>query len=175
MTFPVLLAAAALALALLAIALYRRFGVRGRVVESDARVARPARVLRSARHGLSGKPDYLVEERGRVVPVELKPGRRAVTPWLRDVVQLAAYCLLIEETEPRFAGYGYLRYADRTFRIDFTETLREELLRTLAALRADLTASDADPNHADARRCARCALVSACGRPVRAPGREGRA
>lgn len=167
---PLLLVGAAVALAVLSLVMYRRFGVRGHVVESDARVARPARVLRSARHGLSGKPDYLVEEHGRVAPVELKPGRRAATPWLRDVVQLAAYCLLIEEVDPRFAGYGYLRYADRSFRIDFTDTLREQLLLTLAALRADLAAADVDPNHADARRCARCALVSACGRPVRGAG-----
>ncbi|HEX6535130.1 MAG TPA: Dna2/Cas4 domain-containing protein [Gemmatimonadaceae bacterium] len=166
MTLPLLLAAVAAVLAVLSAVLYRRFGVRGRVVASDARVARPARVMRSARHGVSGKPDYLVEERGRVVPVELKPARRAEKPWLRDVVQLAAYCLLLEEIEPRFAGYGYLRYADRTFRIDFTDTLREELLRTLAALRADLAAADVEPNHADPRRCARCALIAACGRPI---------
>lgn len=167
----VALALVAIAFAALSLALFRRAGVRGRVVASDVRVAAPARVLRSAHHGLSGKPDYLVEERGRIVPVELKPTRRSTTPWLRDVVQLAAYCLLLEETEPRFAGYGYLRYADRTFRVDFTTSLREELLRTLAALRADLVAPDVDPGHEDPRRCARCALVSACGRPVRARGR----
>jgi CRISPR-associated exonuclease Cas4 len=165
MTVALLLAAAVILLAA-SVFLYRRFGIGGRVVASDSVVARRTRVLRSARYGVSGKPDYLVEERGRIVPVELKPTRRSATPWLRDVVQLAAYCLLIEETEPRFAGYGYLRYADRTFRIDFTESLRAELLRTVAALRADLTAPDVDPNHDDSRRCARCSLVQVCGKQV---------
>jgi CRISPR-associated exonuclease Cas4 len=160
-----LLLAAVIALAV-SVLLFRRFGIGGRVVASDSGVARRARVLRSARYGISGKPDYLVEERGQIVPVELKPTRRSATPWLRDVVQLAAYCLLVEETEPRFAGYGYLRYANRTFRIDFTESLRAELLRTVAALRADLTASDVDPNHDDSRRCARCSLVQVCGKQV---------
>jgi CRISPR-associated exonuclease Cas4 len=146
--------------------LYRRFGVGGRVRSSDAGVSRQARVLRSARLGLAGKPDYLVEENGRVLPVELKPARRSATPWLRDVVQLAAYCALLEEIEPRFAGYGYLRYADRTFRIDFTESLRSELLRTLADLREDLLAADVAPNHGDPRRCARCSLVVQCGQAI---------
>lgn len=168
MTTVLALAAAALALALLSVLLHRRFGVSGRVVASDVGLARPARVLRSAHYGLSGKPDYLIEEQGRIAPVEVKPTRRASRPWLRDVVQLAAYCMLLEEIEPRFAGYGYLRYAGRTFRIDFTASLRDELLRTLAALRADLTASDVDPGHDDPRRCARCSLVTACGKAVSA-------
>ena len=165
---PVLAALLVVALGLAAAAwlLYRRVGLSGRVVASDAGVARPARVLRSARYGISGKPDYLVEEHGRVAPVELKPSRRADAPWLRDVVQLAAYCLLVEETDPRFAGYGYLRYATRTFRIDFSDSLRAELLRTAEALRADLSAGDVDPNHADAGRCVRCALVTVCGKSL---------
>ena len=168
MTIVVALAVAALVLGVASFLLLRRSGMRGRVVASDSVVARPAAVLRSARYGIAGKPDYLVEERGRVVPVELKPSRRSDSPWLRDVVQLAAYCLLLEEVEPRFAGYGYLRYAGRTFRIDFTDSLRSELLGTIADMRADLSSHDVSPNHRDPRRCARCMLVRACGRAVRA-------
>ncbi len=167
MIWVVVLVVVAALLALAALILQRRSGISGRVLASDAHLARPVRVLRSARHGLSGKPDYIVVEHGKRAPVELKPARRARSPWLRDVVQLAAYCLLLEETSDDFAGYGYLRYRDRTFRIDFTDSLRAEVLRTLAALRADLGAADVDANHRDPRRCARCALVVACGRPVR--------
>jgi len=157
---------AAIVLGAVSVMLLRRSGLRGRVVASDSVVSRPSRVLRSARHGIVGKPDYLIEERGHIVPVELKPSRQSDSPWLRDVVQLAAYCLLLEETEPRFAGYGYLRYAHRTFRIDFTDRVRGELLRTIAEMRADLTADDVPPNHHDPRRCARCMLVRVCGRAV---------
>ncbi len=166
MTSAFLLLVVAMLLALVSVLLFRRFGITGRVVASDSGVARPTRVMRSARYGLSGRPDYLVEEQGRIAPVELKPTRRSARPWLRDIVQLAAYCLLLEETEPRFAGYGYLRYAGRTFRIEFTESLRAELLRTLAALRADLAAADVDPSHNDAARCARCPLVPVCGKHI---------
>jgi CRISPR-associated exonuclease Cas4 len=164
----VALAVAALVFAVASYLLLRRSGLRGHVIASDSVVARPSTVLRSARYGIAGKPDYLVEERGRVAPVELKPSRRSDSPWLRDVVQLAAYCLLLEEVEPRFAGYGYLRYAGRTFRIDFTDSLRRELLGTIADMRADLSSDDVSPNHSDRRRCARCMLVRACGRPIRA-------
>ena len=157
---------AAVVLGIVSVMLLRRSGLRGRVVASDSVVSRPSKVLRSARYGIVGKPDYLVEEQGRIAPVELKPSRESDSPWLRDVVQLAAYCLLLEEMEPRFAGYGYLRYASRTFRIDFTDRVRGELLRTIADMRADLTAADVAPNHHDPRRCARCMLVRVCGRAV---------
>lgn len=166
MTIVLALGAAAIVLGLLSVRLLRRSGVRGRVVASDSVVSHPSRVLRSARHGIAGKPDYLIEERGRIAPVELKPSRESNSPWLRDIVQLAAYCLLLEELEPRFAGYGYLRYANRTFRIDFTDRVRGELLRTIANMRADLTAAEVLPNHHDPRRCARCMLVRVCGRAV---------
>lgn len=166
MTLVLALIGIAIALGVVSVLLLRRSGIRGRVVASDSVVSRPSRVLRSARYGIAGKPDYLVQEHGLIAPVELKPSRESDAPWLRDVVQLAAYCLLLEETEPRFAGYGYLRYAHRTFRIDFTERVRNELLRTIAGMRADLTASDVLPNHRDPRRCARCMLVSVCGRVV---------
>ena len=160
------LLAAAVLLGFASVMLLRRSGLRGRVVASDSVLSRPSRVLRSAHHGIAGKPDYLVEEHGRIAPVELKPSRESDSPWLRDVVQLAAYCLLLEEVDPRFAGYGYLRYANRTFRIDFTDRVRRELLRTIANMRADLTATDVPPNHHDPRRCARCMLVRVCGRAV---------
>ncbi|MGQ0714615.1 MAG: CRISPR-associated protein Cas4 [Gemmatimonadaceae bacterium] len=166
MALIVALIAIALVLGIVSVMILRRSGIRGRVVASDSVVARPSRVLRSARYGISGKPDYLVQEHGRIAPVELKPARESDSPWLRDIVQLAAYCLLLEETEPRFAGYGYLRYAHRTFRIDFTERVRNELLRTIAGMRADLAARDVPPNHRDPRRCAGCMLVSVCGRVV---------
>lgn len=166
MTVVLALVVIGLVLGMLSILLVRRFGVRGRVVASDSVVSRPSRALRSARHGIVGRPDYLIEERGHIAPVELKPSRESDSPWLRDVVQLAAYCLLLEETEPRFAGYGYLRYAHRTFRIDFTDRVRSELLRTIADMRTDLAAEDVPPNHRDPRRCARCMLVRVCGRAV---------
>ena len=166
MTAALLALGAAILLAAASSLLYRRFGIPGRVVESDGPVARPARVMRSAKYGIAGKPDYLIVEKGLVAPVEVKPTRESERPWLRDVVQLAAYCLLVDETHLHFAGYGYLRYANRTFRIEFTDTMRSELLRTAERLRADLSADDVDPDHDDPRRCVRCPVRVPCGRPV---------
>ncbi len=59
--------------------------------------------------GLTGKPDYLLDIRGSTIPFEVKPGRRAAQPYESDPMQLAAYCLLVEETSGDAPPYGLLR------------------------------------------------------------------
>ena len=71
--------------------------------------------LRSQRYALVGRPDYVLDTRDGSVPVEVKPGRRAAAPYDSDVLQLAAYCLLLEDSEGRAPRYGLLRYAEHTF------------------------------------------------------------
>ena len=80
------------------------------------------RPLRSRRYGLVGRPDYLVQTRDRgksfVVPVEVKSRARPAQPYASHILQLATYCLLVEENFDAAPPYGLLRYADATLRID---------------------------------------------------------
>ncbi len=138
---------------------------RGRVVYRDT-IGEPARSLFSNRHRLAGRPDYLIQERGRVSPVEVKPGRTAPEPYASDVLQLGAYCLLVEETEHRRPPHGYLRYADRTFEIPYTDEWRDAVLNALADIRRDLRAADVAPNHADPARCRACGFRDDCGKSL---------
>lgn len=155
-----------LALAALAAALWlrRRSGLPWAAVVADdvgagRRLQRP---LYSARHGLTGRPDYLIERRGAPIPVEVKPGRRASQPYESDLMQLAAYCLLVEETSGSAPPYGLLRYAERTFRLDYTPAVRASLLATLAEMRDLLDADDAERSHDERRRCAGCGFAESC-------------
>ncbi|NIV28571.1 MAG: CRISPR-associated protein Cas4, partial [Anaerolineae bacterium] len=50
------------------------------------------------------------------------------------VLQLAAYCLLVEEQEGQAPAYGILKYGDRAFEVDYTVSLRDGLLRTIDAI-----------------------------------------
>lgn len=124
----------------------------------------PGALLRSRRYGLSGRPDYIVREGGLPIPVEVKPGRNAPRPYRNDVLQLAAYCLLVSEREGRRVPYGRLRYGDRTFRIAYTPALEQELLETLAAMRAAMGQRAApDRSHDVPARCRHCGLREQCG------------
>lgn len=126
---------------------------------SGSRLEQP---LFARRIGLVGKPDYLLDLRGRTIPVEVKPGRRAPQPYESDLMQLAAYCLLVEETSGVAPPYGLLRYAERTFRLDYTERVRDEVLSLIDDMRAALDAPDCARSHDEPRRCRGCGFVEQC-------------
>ena len=135
----------------------------GEVVYADTGAwQRCEQPLFSRRYGLSGKPDYLVEERGRIVPVEVKPGRTATTPYDGDILQLAAYCLLAEEEYGQPPGYGYLKYRQQLFRIEYTGELRQRLLSELEGMRRSFRARDVSPSHAEPQRCLHCGQREHC-------------
>jgi CRISPR-associated exonuclease Cas4 len=135
----------------------------GQIVYADIGAwKRCERALFSTRHRITGKPDYVVEDRGSVVPVEIKPGREASQPYPGDVLQLAAYCLLVEEEYGRRPLYGLLKYRQTVWRIDYTRELRQQLLSKVAQLRSDLGARELPPNHHDPQRCLHCGHREHC-------------
>ena len=135
---------------------------RARVVYTDAGARqRATESLFSRRYGLVGKPDYLLEQGRHLVPVEVKPTRRAAQPHAGDVLQLLAYCLLVEEQGTR-PPYGLLRYADTTFHIDYTDAARAHLLAALDEIRAARLAGELPRSHDDRGRCAACMFREVC-------------
>lgn len=162
------IAVALIALAIILIVVARRLGARaplpaGRVLYSDTGAwRRNDRALFSKRHLLSGKPDYLIDAPDGVVPVELKSGRAPARPRDGHVLQLAAYCLLVEEQMNTTVHEGVIQYADRQFVIAYDDALRERLLAALDDMRACLDDGDAARSHQDARRCASCGVREAC-------------
>jgi CRISPR-associated exonuclease Cas4 len=123
--------------------------------------------LMSQRHGLVGKPDYLVEVTGAgkrlVVPLEVKSRKRPPVPDPGHLLQLATYCLLVEDIYGQRPPHGYLRYADTTVKIDFTDDLRAAVLTSAAAIRKARSAETVTRSHQDARRCQRCGYLDSCG------------
>jgi len=135
----------------------------GRIVSADTSGWRACpRPLYSARYRLAGKPDYLVQMRQHLVPVEVKPGRRAAHAYPSDVLQLGAYLLLVEEETGRRPPCGLLCYAERTFEIPYTPALRQSVVDALEEMRRLRKAHRARPQHADARRCRNCGHREHC-------------
>ncbi len=141
---------------------------RGQVVAADTGSWRPVSApLVSRRHGLIGRPDYLVRVRegDRVyhIPVEVKSAPAPPEPYPGHILQLAAYCLLVEDVHRVRPPYGILHYRDRTLRIPFTDALRQQVLDTAAALRAARRAPEVHRSHQDPARCRACGYRRACG------------
>jgi CRISPR-associated exonuclease Cas4 len=136
----------------------------GQVIYSDTRgwqsIEKP---LFSRTQRLAGKPDYLVQQGHEIVPVEVKSAHAPGDgPRRSHVLQLAAYCLLVEETYRQKPKYGIVKYADRMFAVDYTDSLRAALLDVIAAMRTDLARGTAERSHDEAARCAHCGYRHAC-------------
>lgn len=113
---------------------------------------------------LAGKPDYLVQEaNGDIIPVELKSAQAPCQPHESHILQLAAYCRLVEEHYGVRPSYGIIQYSDRAFGVEYTDELEEDLLDLLADMRSDLFAADVARDHDEGARCARCGVRGQCG------------
>ncbi|MCB0048662.1 MAG: Dna2/Cas4 domain-containing protein, partial [Caldilinea sp.] len=124
----------------------------GAVVYSDtgAEQAVPAPLI-SRRYGLIGKPDYLIEARQgaarTMIPVEVKSRSRPGTPPSGHILQLATYCLIIEDIYGTAPSHGVLRYADGSHTIAYTPDLRRAVLDAAEHIRAARTAPDVPRSH----------------------------
>ena len=102
-----------------------------------------------------GKPDYIVQAPdGCPVPVELKLNvLDATVPFSNHVVQVGAYCLILEDYFDHAPTHGILRYADREFTIDYTPTLRKKVIKLLSEMER---CSEQQPPPLARQRVAKC-------------------
>jgi CRISPR-associated exonuclease Cas4 len=136
----------------------------GRVIYSDTNgwqaLEKP---LFSQTYRLAGKPDYLVQQGRAIIPIEVKSANApADGPRRSHVLQLAAYCLLVDETYRHRPKYGIVKYADRMFAVDYTASLQAALLDVMAAMRDDVAHAAAHRSHDEAARCLHCGYRQAC-------------
>lgn len=135
----------------------------GRLVYADSADWQPnVQPLYAKEYHLSGKPDYLVETDEGIIPVEVKSTSAPTIPYLGHLLQLAAYCLLVEATTGRTPPHGLLKYADALYEVDFTPELRRELLEMMAAMRQTRLVENVERSHRQPSRCAACGFAYTC-------------
>ena len=115
------------------------------------------KLLYSVKDNLRGKPDFIFKSRitGRLLPMELKSGKVDGEPNYGDVMQLAAYFVIIEEAMGKRPKKGYLRYQNAMFVVKNSGRLRKELKAVLANMRNMLEngEGEADPSFVNCRYC----------------------
>jgi CRISPR-associated exonuclease Cas4 len=165
LTLPLLLLA--FAILLLWLSRRQRAGLglpQGRLVYADMgeelRVEQP---LYDAALNLVGRPDYLVRKGDDLIPVEVKSGRTPAKPYDSHVYQLAAYCALVARHYGRRPTHGLIRYPDRSFRVEFTPQLENDLLNLLNDMHPAKHRSEPLPrSHHQAARCHACGYLEVC-------------
>ena len=170
MSLPYILLIIAAGLALLGIILFllarlqrRKSGLPSfRVVYSDTgmwnKVEKP---LYDASAGLTGKPDYLVKQNGAWIPIEVKSGGTPAQPREAHVMQLAAYCMLVERTTGKRPPFGMVHYPEQTFQVAYTPELEAQLLQQIEVIRK-FERSTPDRSHEAKGRCHGCGYRGIC-------------
>lgn len=135
----------------------------GRVIYTDTRGwSKLEKPLFYAALELTGKPDYLVEQNGKIIPVEVKSSRAPEAPYDSHIYQLASYCLLVEKTYGKRPPYGIIHYNNRDFSVEYTHELEQSLLELLTEMKRDGLKKEVARSHEQASRCRRCGFRSVC-------------
>lgn len=112
--------------------------------------------------GLTGKPDYLVEKDGKVIPVEVKTKRIGDAPHDSHIYQLAAYCLLVQRVLGKRPPYGILHYPNKTFAIDYTPEMENSIIDLLFEIRDCGDRKAPGRSHESSARCGKCGYRATC-------------
>jgi CRISPR-associated exonuclease Cas4 len=135
----------------------------GRIIYADMSGWGPIeQPLYDAELGLVGKPDYLVESAGQLIPVEVKSARNANAPYDAHIFQLAAYCLLVHRQLGKRPPYGILHYGSRTYAIDYTPQLEQAVHNLLIEIHAQERQKEPARSHSSVARCSHCSYRSIC-------------
>lgn len=113
--------------------------------------------------GLIGKADLVeFDAAGTPYPVEYKHGPRRKSA--HDELQLTAQALCLEEMTGRAVKVGALfQFSSRRRReVEITEALRERVLDTVNAVRAQIESGRLPPPLVDDARCRACSLIDLC-------------
>lgn len=132
----------------------------GKITYTDLDI--PAEPLFSRRLGIVGKPDYIVETGNQLIPVEVKTGNPNL-PYKNHVLQLAAYCQILEDVYGKQVPYGVLVYDNGVqYRIPFDDNLRFELNYTIQKMRIAIETGMITRNHKEPQRCIYCSMKEYC-------------
>jgi len=128
----------------------------------DSEAEKP-KLFASKRHGLTGRPDAVLLAGDVHVPVEVKTGRTPRGPLFSHILQLAAYCLLIEEEYGRPPPYGVIRYEQASHEIEYNDDLRKMVLGKMDEMRAALArGGEVHRNHNRPGKCIGCSRREGC-------------
>jgi CRISPR-associated exonuclease Cas4 len=135
----------------------------GKVVDVGASADKGEKIMESKAFGLRGLPDVVLRVEDELIPVEVKTGRVPKGPLFSHILQLAAYCLLIEERQGRPPPYGVLQYGKHVrHEIDYNDELKWTLVNKLIEMRQIIRTGEAHRNHRRPGKCASCSRREGC-------------
>jgi CRISPR-associated exonuclease Cas4 len=139
----------------------RKQRVRHDITYIDSEEKKP-KLFTSKRYGLSGRPDFVLLVGDEHVPVELKTGRVPRGPLFSHILQVAAYCVLLEEEFGKPPPHGIIRYGQVENEVEYDEGLKELVLNKIAEMRRLMKTGNAHRNHNKPGKCKNCSRRAVC-------------
>jgi len=111
---------------------------------------------------LIGRVDRIKLEQGNYIPYEIK-SRKILTsvPYDNELLQIAAYSLLLEEKFSFPVKKGFIEYSNKKVAIEMTTELREKVLYLLDKIK-NLHAQDIPQIEKNFSKCKSCGLRKIC-------------
>jgi CRISPR-associated exonuclease Cas4 len=134
--------------------------IEGEVKYVDNGKSKP-KLFASKKFGLRGRPDFVLLVDEDHIPVEVKTGRVPRGPLFSHILQIAAYCLLVEEEYGR-PPYGILRYGTVEHEIEYEDDLKKLLLEKIDDIRKLEKTGDVHRNHNRPGKCKFCSRRDIC-------------
>ncbi len=115
----------------------------------------------SKKYGIKGKPDYVIKINNEYIPVEEKTADLQ-SPTFPHVIQITAYCMLIEDKYGTPPPYGILKYKNAEFKIPYEKRWKEITTQLRKNMLKDIERGIAHRNHNNPKKCARCIRREYC-------------
>jgi len=125
-------------------------------------------VLVSEKFKLRGRPDYILSKKKEDsdelehIPVEVKTGRTPQGPLFSHILQIATYCMLLEDTYKKTPSHGILKYGKIEHEIEFNDELKGLVLSKIKEMRGALVSGDVHRNHNRPGKCRSCSRRGVC-------------
>jgi CRISPR-associated exonuclease Cas4 len=133
----------------------------GEISYVDGEASRPG-LLTSRLHGLSGRPDFIVTQGEATIPVEVKTGRVPRGPLFSHILQVATYCVILEDNLGKPVSHGILRYGAVEHEVEYTQDLKKLVLEKADEIRKAGKTGNAHRNHSRPSKCRGCSRRAAC-------------
>jgi len=118
-------------------------------------------LLESRRLGIRGRPDYIIRRDSSYIPVEKKTGRTPKGPLFSHIVQLIAYCMLVQESFGP-VPFGIIEYEEKKYSIDNSDELQDTVMELRDKLLRDREQDEAHRNHERKGKCIYCSRRDVC-------------
>ncbi|MEM3852242.1 MAG: Dna2/Cas4 domain-containing protein [Methanomassiliicoccales archaeon] len=112
---------------------------------------------------IRGRPDFIVKDGGKIYPVEFKSGRIPQGPLFSHIIQLAAYCKLVEDNYGYRPEAGFIYYMEGNhFEIDYDTGIEQILQQKIEEMIAASMSGSVHRNHNRPGKCLTCSRRGIC-------------